>query len=885
MPRLSTTALKYGLVTTALAVCYFLTAKLGLSFAIPPGKASAVWPPSGIALAAVLLCGYRVWPGIWVGAAIANMTVGLSGPAVLAVATGNTLEAILFAWLFHRFLSIDDLFRQVQDAFYFAIMAAVSGALAASVGAASVTLSDEIHGPEITANWWTWWLGDVAGLMIIAPLVLTNARFSSWKGRSATWWAELFLGFFFLVVVSQCVFGDWFPERLAHNLVYVTLLFLIWICLRFDLAQVTLATAVLTLAAVWGTFEGLGAYGKEVLTGAIFDLHVFTNIFALTGMALAGMVAKRRQAETALRRSHERLEHEVLARTAELETANQELRGEVAERKLAEAELEVARRKLERRVVQQSVDLTASQEQLQREIAERDRLDQWFRQVLESSPDALTVSNSDGHIVLVNESVERLFGYSASELIGQPIEILLPERHRKRHEALREDYHKAPYSRMMGTGNELSARRKDGSVFPAEIALGPMKTDEGVFVFSAIRDITARKVAEKALRDSEQRFELALQGSDAGIWDWNLEDDVVYFSPRWKGMLGYAENEIVDNFSEWESRLHPDDRQVAKERIEAYLAGDSPEYELEHRLLHRDGTYRWILSRGAAVRDESGKPYRMVGSHLDITSRKHAEEVYRDQEAQLIAAEEIQRHLLPQSAPTLDGFDISAECYPAEFAAGDHFDYLHLADGSLAVVVGDVCGHGVGPAILMASLTAYIRSYAEVHGDVAVSLNKANAMLLSESAESRFVTLLAARIDSVRRTLEYINCGHPPGKILNAAGDSKAVLDGKNLPLGILPDINLRLSDPISLQEGDAILLVTDGILETTSPAGVQFGTERTLVAFRENRDKPAAEIVEAMHRAACDYAGTSRLADDVTLAVIKVVPRAGETPCPPPVT
>jgi PAS domain S-box-containing protein len=873
------------LTTAALAVCYFLTAKLGLAFAIPPGKASAVWPPSGIALGAVLLLGYRVWPGIWVGAAIANISVDLSGPAVLSVATGNTLEAILFAWLFNRFLSVDGIFQQVQEAFYFALMAAASCVVAASVGAASLLAIGQIQGPEVSANWWTWWLGDLAGLMILAPLILTNARSSSWKGRSAAWWIELCLGFLLLVIVSQCVFGDWLPEHLAANLVYVTLLFLIWICLRFDLAQVTLATTVLTIAAVWGTSAGLGAYGKQAVNEAIFDLHVFTNIFALTGLALAGVVTKRRQAESALRKSHEELERKVQTRTAELQAANLELRGEVAERKLAEAELEVARKKLERRVVQQSADLTASQEQLQREIAARDRLDQWFRQVLESSPDALAVSNSGGEIVLVNEAMERLFGYSASELIGQPIEILIPERHRERHEDLRTKYHRTPFSRMMGTGNELSARRKDGSVFPAEIALGPMKTDEGVFVFSAIRDVTARKVAERALRDSEQRFELALQGSDAGIWDWNLKENVVYFSPRWKSMLGYGENEIADDFSEWESRLHPEDRELAKQRLEAYLAGESPEYEFEHRLLHRDGTYRWILSRGAAVRDESGTPYRMVGSHLDVTARKYSEEVYRNQEAQLIAAEEIQRHLLPQSAPTLAGFEIAAECYPAEFAAGDHYDYLYMDDGSLVLIVSDVCGHGVGPAILMASLAAHIRSFAEAHGDVSEILNKANSMLVRESSESRFVTLVAARIDPVEFKLEHVTCGHPPGIILNAAGELKAELGGKNLPLGILPDLTLHMSGPISLEEGDVILFVTDGILETASPAGVQFGSERTMLAFRDNRDKPAAEIVEALHRAACDHAGTSRLADDGTLAVIKVVAGAAESPRSTPAT
>jgi serine phosphatase RsbU (regulator of sigma subunit) len=156
-----------------------------------------------------------------------------------------------------------------------------------------------------------------------------------------------------------------------------------------------------------------------------------------------------------------------------------------------------------------------------------------------------------------------------------------------------------------------------------------------------------------------------------------------------------------------------------------------------------------------------------------------------------------------------------------------------------------------------------------------VILNKANSKLLRESSDSRFVTLVAGRIDPLRRTLEHINCGHPPGIILNADGELKARLEGKNVPLGILPDINLRLSEPIPLQYGDVLLFVTDGILETASPDGDQFGTERTVEVFRENRGKSAKEIVQALHCAACDYAGTSRLADDVTLAVVKVLPEA----------
>ncbi len=130
-------------------------------------------------------------------------------------------------------------------------------------------------------------------------------------------------------------------------------------------------------------------------------------------------------------------------------------------------------------------------------------------------------------------------------------------------------------------------------------------------------------------------FDLAIKGSDDGLWDWNIETDEMFFSTRWKQMLGYAEQEITNHRQEWEQRIHPDDRERVKLNIRNYLQGNISEYAAEYRLQHKDGSYRWILSRGILLRDVHGTPYQMAGSHSDITNRKLAESALRKSEARL----------------------------------------------------------------------------------------------------------------------------------------------------------------------------------------------------------------------------------------------------------
>jgi diguanylate cyclase (GGDEF)-like protein/PAS domain S-box-containing protein len=151
------------------------------------------------------------------------------------------------------------------------------------------------------------------------------------------------------------------------------------------------------------------------------------------------------------------------------------------------------------------------------------------------------------------------------------------------------------------------------------------KVDNELLVRS-IRYAIARMKAERALLDSEERYALAVNAANDGIWDWDLKNGTAYFSPRWKSMLGYRENEIGAAIEEWFSRVAAEDSVALHKALDAHLSGQEPHFEHEHRITRKDGTARWVLARGLAMRDASGGPYRMAGSLSDISARKRAEE-------------------------------------------------------------------------------------------------------------------------------------------------------------------------------------------------------------------------------------------------------------------
>ncbi|MCI0414033.1 PAS domain S-box protein [bacterium] len=307
--------------------------------------------------------------------------------------------------------------------------------------------------------------------------------------------------------------------------------------------------------------------------------------------------------------------------------------------------------------------VTVCEDVTERRIAETKLRDSElkFRSVAESATDAIVLADGDGSIIFWNSGAQRIFGYSAPEAVGQALTLLMPRRYQDAHRAAIEKLSTGTSSRSTDRILEFHGKKKTGEEFPLELSLGMWTTAKGTFYSGIIRDITDRKMVEQELRlheeqleelvrkrtaelaetnrmlhieiverrqieeelrKSEERYELAVKGGKEGLWDWNLKTDEIFYSIPWKTMLGYQDTEVTDQPEEWLNRVHPDDLQKLNVALTNHLDGKTEHFESEHRILQKDGTYRWVLTRGAAIRDEQGNAVRVAGIQRDIQARK-----------------------------------------------------------------------------------------------------------------------------------------------------------------------------------------------------------------------------------------------------------------------
>lgn len=290
--------LKNVAAAAGLAVVYFAAAKLGLQLASVHPSATAVWPCGGIALAALLVFGYRVWPGILIGAFLASLTTAGNVETSIGIAAANTLEGLAAWYLVNRFARGKEAFARAEDSLKFALLAGVAATtIGATMGVATLAAAGFADWAAFGSMWSTWWLGDAAGVAMVTPLLLLwieNPRLH-WSKKQAFELAALFAG---MIATGWIVFSGMLSTTWKNYPVeYLCIPFLIWAAFRFG--QREAATAVYALAGigVWGTVHGFGTFSREAQNTSLLMMQGFLGIMVIVALAVAAEVSQHRQSE------------------------------------------------------------------------------------------------------------------------------------------------------------------------------------------------------------------------------------------------------------------------------------------------------------------------------------------------------------------------------------------------------------------------------------------------------------------------------------------------------------------------------------------------------------------------------------------------------------
>jgi two-component system sensor kinase FixL len=541
-------------IVTLVAAVYFGAAKLGLALAFVNASASAVWPPTGVAIAALLLLGPRAWPGVFIGAFIANLTTTGTVATSLTIAAGNTLEGAAGAWLVQRYANGLDAFTHTATVFRFVLLAGLlAPIISATIGVSSLGLGGLMPWGTFGAVWQTWWLGDVVGAVVVAPFIVLWGRWQDWRalipravppgGRQ---WLEAALLLLTLLVVGRIVFGA------ANNapLEFTCIPVLIWAAFRFGPRAAATVALLLSAIAIWGTLHGQGPFYRGTPNESLLVLQMFIGVTVAMSLILAAAVAERARAEQALRESEQR-----------------------------------------------------------------------FRATFDQAAVGIAHIAPAGSWLQVNQRLCEIVGYMREELLQRTSQdITHPDDL---------DIDLAYVGQMLA--NEISSYsiekryiRKDGSLVWINLTVSLVRRASGApkYFISVVEDITVRKRADAALRESEERFAKAFRASPVAMIITRVSDNCfIDVNERFCHMLDYSPEEVLGRSSlDLNLLADPQDR-ATRVRIQRER-GSVRDYETIVR--SRSGELHAVLLSVEAI-ELAGEPCFLT-ILVDISDRKRAEQ-------------------------------------------------------------------------------------------------------------------------------------------------------------------------------------------------------------------------------------------------------------------
>ncbi|MFI5530604.1 PAS domain S-box protein [Kitasatospora sp. NPDC051853] len=444
-----------------------------------------------------------------------------------------------------------------------------------------------------------------------------------------------------------------------------------------------------------------------------------------------------------------------------------------------------------------------------RDVSDRKAAEQRFRGLLEAAPDAMVIVDGAGLIRLVNAQTESLFGYRRSELLGQPVELLIPGRFRGLHGKHREGYASARQVRPMGAGLELHGLRKDGTEFPVEISLSPLETTDGLLVSAAVRDVSDRKAAEQHIN----QLAALVESSQDAILAKTLDGYVTYWNAAAQRMYGYSAEEAIGRHVGMLAL--PEYAHEIDALLELLARGEKIEH-FETLRVTRDGRLLDVDVTLWPTHAADGTVDGACAIVRDISDRKRAE-------AELHALYEQQRHIaltlqrsLMGTPPAIPGLATASRYLPATQGAGvggDWFDLIPLGAGRVGIVIGDVMGRGLDAAAVMGQLRAAAHALAKTGMEPRQLMQALDAIVGDLDQPDQLVTCCYLTLAPDTGEVTVCSAGHLPALLVDPALGVRVLEAPVSAPLGVggIPHQQTRTAVP----PGAALVLYTDGLVET----------------------------------------------------------------------
>ncbi len=505
------------------ALAYFIAARCGLLLAFGNSNATPVWPPSGIAFAALLLLGYRSWPGIALGAFAVNLYVFLTNEACgtetaiwvsAMIAAGNTLEAALGFRMLGR--SNEPYPEKASWVYRFVVSALVMCLASAAIGPLAVSFGSISPWSNYGTVLLTWWTGDVAGVLVFAPLLLVWAKTPSWTGG----WQRAGEGLCLLtglLLVCGSIFGGWFNESSELPLSYFVIPFLLWAALRFRTHGVTLATVLWVVIAVQGTATGNGPFFSNDLNISLLSLQGYVSIISVTFLTLAASMEEHRRDSEALREARNEMVTLIQQRTTELVTSRSEIKDyqdrieDIQEVLLKNTILDFSRRARLSGTGDEldaiAAGLNTMSEELEDHIRRIRDSEERFRVLVGNVKDyAIYTLDKDGYITSWNKGAELIKGYTEIEILGKHISHFYTEE---------DTLSGVPFNNLRRARergrfeDEGWRKRKDGSLFWADIVITSMHDEQGKLrgFVKVTRDVTESKESREKILNLNHELE------------------------------------------------------------------------------------------------------------------------------------------------------------------------------------------------------------------------------------------------------------------------------------------------------------------------------------------------------------------------------------------